>query len=178
MSYEKRIPNWKEKVIEASNSHQSAAKAAASLGIKYDTFKKYAELYGCFIPNQAGKGTKKDASGITFPLEDILGGAHPHYKTAKLKKRLYEAGLKEEKCEECNLESTWNGKPITLHLDHINGISTDHRLENLRILCPNCHSQTDTYSGKNRVSSENRALISQPVEENGLEPFQSQFESE
>jgi len=48
-------------------------------------------------------------------------------------------------CEDCGLEDTWNGKEIKLHLDHINGVSDDNRVENLRFLCPNCHSQTSTY---------------------------------
>jgi len=61
--------------------------------------------------------------------------------------------LKEEglinKCAICSMLPIWNNKPITLQLDHINGINTDNRLENLRLLCPNCHSQTDTYTGRN-----------------------------
>lgn len=52
-------------------------------------------------------------------------------------------------CAECAVESTYNGKPLRLTVDHINGISNDNRVENLRWLCPNCHSQTDTYCGKN-----------------------------
>lgn len=54
------------------------------------------------------------------------------------------------KCRECLLESIWNNRPISLQLEHINGDSTDNRIENLCFLCPNCHSQTDTYAGKNR----------------------------
>ena len=49
---------------------------------------------------------------------------------------------------ECHLAS-WNGRPIPLELDHVNGRRTDNRLDNLRILCPNCHAQTDTYRGRN-----------------------------
>ena len=52
-------------------------------------------------------------------------------------------------CDECHLEDNWNGKPITLQLDHKNGIRNDNRVVNLRWLCPNCHSQTVTYCGKN-----------------------------
>ena len=70
------------------------------------------------------------------------------YSTGHLKKRLYNELHWDKKCSECNLE-TWQGKEITLELDHINGNNEDHRLENLRILCPNCHSQTDTYKGRN-----------------------------
>ena len=65
-----------------------------------------------------------------------------------IKHRLLRAGLLENRCEECGL-SEWRGRPLTAHIDHINGIRNDHRLENLRMLCPNCHSQTETYSGHN-----------------------------
>ena len=54
----------------------------------------------------------------------------------------------EYKCQKCGI-SEWLGNPLTLQLDHINGVNNDHRLTNLRFLCPNCHSQTDTYAGKN-----------------------------
>jgi len=65
-----------------------------------------------------------------------------------LKKKILNNNLKEYKCKICNNEGKWQGKKLSLQLDHINGNNTDNRLENLRFLCPNCHSQTDTYSGK------------------------------
>jgi len=60
--------------------------------------------------------------------------------------------LVEEKCHECGLVDTWNGKSLTLQLEHKNGDSTDDRLDNLCWLCPNCHSQTSTYTGRNKRS--------------------------
>ena len=66
-----------------------------------------------------------------------------------IKKRVLEAGLLELKCNICGLNS-WLDKHITLEMDHINGKPVDNRIENLRLLCPNCHSQTDTFRGKNR----------------------------
>lgn len=70
---------------------------------------------------------------------------------ARLKIRLLREGLLASKCyeEDCGL-TEWKGKPLSLQLDHVNGDKLDHRIENLRLLCPNCHSQTDTFAGKNR----------------------------
>jgi hypothetical protein len=65
-----------------------------------------------------------------------------------LKKRLIKEKIFEDKCAICGQDNNWNGRYLSLHIDHKNGDSTDHRLENLRLLCPNCHSQTDNYCGK------------------------------
>lgn len=67
---------------------------------------------------------------------------------SKIIKKIKKFSLLDYQCE-CGLKDTYNGKHLVLQLDHINGIRNDHRLENLRFLCPNCHSQTDTYCGRN-----------------------------
>lgn len=85
-------------------------------------------------------------------LHEILQGKHPTFQTAKLKIKLLKEGLKKNVCEECGQTELWNGKHLVMHLDHINGKSDDHRLENLKMLCPNCHSQTETYAGKNKAN--------------------------
>ena len=71
------------------------------------------------------------------------------YSRTHLKKRLVDENLLEYKCEKCNNEGEWCGEPISLQLDHKNGINNDNRINNLRFLCPNCHSQTPTFAGKN-----------------------------
>lgn len=58
-----------------------------------------------------------------------------------------------EQCSVCGLLNIWNGKELKLELDHINGIANDNRIENVRLICPNCHSQTDTYKAKNKTST-------------------------
>lgn len=83
----------------------------------------------------------------TIPLEEILI-QNSNYGSNQLKKRLIKKELLKNECYSCGLKAVWNGESIVLQLDHINGNHKDNRLENLRILCPNCHSQTKTHSGK------------------------------
>ncbi len=83
-----------------------------------------------------------------IPLSEILI-CNSKYNRSHLKKRLIKEGLLKEKCSICNLDKIWNNKPIVMILDHINGNSEDNRLENLRMICPNCNSQTSTFAGKN-----------------------------
>jgi 5-methylcytosine-specific restriction endonuclease McrA len=88
-----------------------------------------------------------DKRGPRIPLEKILV-QNSTFQTNKLRLRLLNEGIKDHQCEECKREA-WNGKPIPLELDHINGVCNDHRIENLRLLCPNCHAQTEHYRGRN-----------------------------
>lgn len=82
--------------------------------------------------------------------------------TRSQKSRLVSEGLLANECEECRLPPEWNGKSLRLQIDHRNGVPTDNRLENLRLLCPNCHSQTSTFCGRN--------ITQQAVPGAGLEP--------
>lgn len=81
-------------------------------------------------------------------LEDILANK-VKYPTNWLKERLFNEGLKERKCECCGIVD-WMNSPISFELHHEDGDNTNHELKNLRVLCPNCHSQTKTFKGRNR----------------------------
>lgn len=77
------------------------------------------------------------------PIEEVLV-ENSSYKSSGLRDRLINLGLKQNKCECCGI-TEWNGKPIRIQLHHINGNHNDNRLENLMMLCPNCHSQTHNF---------------------------------
>jgi 5-methylcytosine-specific restriction endonuclease McrA len=94
---------------------------------------------------KAVKRGELTARARTLPVPVLLATAKSR---ASVRRRLLMAGILENICEVCGLRE-WQGKPISMQIDHINGIRDDHRLENLRMLCPNCHSQTPTFSGRN-----------------------------
>lgn len=82
------------------------------------------------------------------PNELVFIANSPYLKSVGVVRRLLDMGWSYQ-CDECGIAS-WRGRKLTLHLEHINGIHNDHRLENLRLLCPNCHSQTETYGNRTR----------------------------
>ena len=82
-----------------------------------------------------------------IPLNELLV-KNSTYSTTHLKNRLYRENVKERICEKCEQGEIWNGEKMSLILDHINGISNDHRIENLRIVCPNCNATLPTHCGK------------------------------
>lgn len=137
----------KDEFIKIVKSSLTMAEAARKMNLHFNTFVKYAKMYECYNPNPGGKGMHK----VPFnkcKLEDILSGKYPEYQTYKLKNRLLLEGIKENKCEICGI-TEWNGNPISMELHHIDGNRFNHSLENLQMLCPNCHSQTETFRAKN-----------------------------
>lgn len=94
---------------------------------------------------------KKDAKYI-ISLNDILV-KNCKYSSSTARKKIKESGILGKHCGECLCGEIWNNKKLVLQVDHINGINNDNRIENLRLLCPNCHSQTKTFAGKNNKKS-------------------------
>lgn len=104
------------------------------------------------------------------PLKEILVKDSTYVSTSKLKLRLLKEGLKEYKCEMCG-NTEWQGQPIPLELHHINGDHSDLRIENLQILCPNCHAFTDNYRGKVLSAQKKTSDVDSPkVGEGATEP--------
>lgn len=105
------------------------------------------------------KGKKFHTTHKQSLSEILVEGSN--YSIFNLKKRLFEANLLKNECAWCGNSGTWNGNELTLHLDHINGINNDNRIENLRILCPMCHALTDTFRGRNKKRiTENKSVDS------------------
>ena len=125
-------------------------------GSNYTTVKAKVKLWNIDITHW---GTPKQRMGhlkgkthnwtYRYPLSKILVENSTYSCTSRIKKRMIEAGMLEEKCYKCGI-THWLGIPVSLELEHINGVNTDHRRENLTLLCPNCHAQTETYRGKNK----------------------------
>ena len=120
------------------------------------TVKKYAALWRIstahFDPDAVRNEALQRARGARRPIDEILVEGST-FSRHHLKERLFAEGLKQRECETCGQGEIWRGRRMALILDHINGIPDDHRLENLRILCPNCAATLDTHcSRKNRLA--------------------------
>jgi Zn finger protein HypA/HybF involved in hydrogenase expression len=87
----------------------------------------------------------------SYDLDEVFVENSP-YPRGCVKRRIIKECILDYKCACCGIGDEWNNEKLVLHLDHINGTNNDHRLENLRFLCPNCHSQQDTYAGKNKTN--------------------------
>jgi hypothetical protein len=141
--------------LSSSPIAQVARKPGCNMtGGSYITLKVAARELGLDDSHMTGQGwnigLKFNPSQVqAIALSDILVENSTYLTIWRLKLRLLREGILEYKCYLCGL-TEWNGKPIMLQLDHINGVHLDHRIQNLRLLCPNCHSQTETFAGRNK----------------------------
>jgi len=140
-----------EELRKALASSYTIADTLRNLGIStspgnYKTVKGYITRLGLDISHHTGRAHGTSVTPLKQSLEEILVEDSTYRNTVALKQRLFKAGLLKEVCLKCGLLPVWEEEPITLQLDHINGDPFDNRLDNLRILCPNCHSQTKTFT--------------------------------
>ena len=161
-----RKPRYDEyQVREAVASSASLSQALRKLGLRpaggnHRTLNKLIEQFEIstahFDPIWNLRATRRSAA---VPLSEILVEGSDYHR-GHLKRRLYAAALKQRQCELCGLGESWKGRTMALILDHINGVANDNRIENLRIVCPNCAATLDTHCGrKNRRDAAPRACL-------------------
>ncbi len=153
-----RKRSWSvDQLKDAVKSSFSYRQVLNKLGLReaggnYEQVKKYIREYKLNNKHFKGRGWNAGLRGIGkphIPLEKILV-QNSDFQSFKLKNRLFNADLKPQHCEECGWAEKTNDGYLPLELDHINGDRHDNRIENLRILCPNCHSLKPTHRGRIR----------------------------
>lgn len=157
-----------EQAVRSSVSFRGVARA---LGIEPNSsttrrVRDRIKALGLSTEHFTGQGWNRGGRGLRRyprkPLAEILVVDSKYASTVALKERLFEEGLLENRCALCKLGPEWRGKRLVMRIDHVNGVRDDNRLENLRLVCPNCDSQLDTFAGRNKSSKRERR---------GLEPL-------
>jgi len=128
-----------------------SALGVANKGGNFNTVKNRIEHLGLNKDHMVGM-RESSIIGRTITIDEFKSNwlvINSQRQRTTLKRYLFKFGLIKLECDHCGNEGNWNGKKLTLQLEHKNGVSNDNRIENLCLLCPNCHSQTSTYAGKN-----------------------------
>jgi len=136
----------KSEIIQMIDNNEPKAKICRMLKCKPDTLNGYLLKMGItYTGNRGLKGKRFDPKRLTaleyMKKENVV--------TSKLRVKLIEDGIKEDKCEKCG-RSEWMGQKLTLHLHHLDGDKFNNVLENLEIQCPNCHSLTPNHSKRKK----------------------------
>ena len=146
-----------EELREAVASSFTKSEVMRKLGLtvrpgNHGTITKHIKRLNLDTTHMTGRAHGTSVSPVKRKLEDVLV-ENSDYSRHALKKRLLKEGLLKNKCAKCGIKE-WNNKSLIMVLDHINGINNDNRIENLRMLCPNCNSQTSTFCRNKPVVSE------------------------
>ena len=139
------IETRKDDILLWVSENRSKAEMAKLLSCRLGTLQNALNRMG--IEYKGNMGAKGRKIGKYKSAEEYMA-SEQYVSTHRLKVKLLRDGIKEHRCEICN-STEWMSKSIPIELDHIDGNRYNNELSNLRILCPNCHAQTDTYSGKN-----------------------------
>jgi Zn finger protein HypA/HybF involved in hydrogenase expression len=138
------ILDRKQEIVEWINAKKPKAFICRNLKCKPETLESYLKKFD--ITYDGNQGSRGSFSSKTYiPAIEYIKGTY--VSAHKLRLKLIRDGVKKHECEICGIKE-WMGKEAPLELDHINGDHYDNSFDNLRIICPNCHSQTDTNSGK------------------------------
>jgi len=151
-----------EKIIKESRTYTETIKKLGlrAAGGNFKTLKNNIEKYKIDITHFDAANVRKEklSNYQTLFIKKDLNEClieNSTYNRGNLKQRLYLEGIKEKKCELCGQDEIWNGNKMSLILDHINGVWNDNRIENLRVVCPNCNATLDTHCGKQKAKYKN-----------------------
>lgn len=159
----------REKLQTIVDESTSYSEVLRKLGLKdkganHTDIKKYLNENGFDVKTLVGRSIYRGPKHIKQKtLFEILVKGDSYKNSNKLRQRLIRNGIKEEKCEKCGI-TEWNGEKIVFELHHINGDHYDNRLENIVFLCPNCHSQTHNFCGKNSTADEEKQRYNKLIE--------------
>lgn len=164
---EEEFENLVKEYLPLSNSLNNLCNYLGLKGVDgyYKKIKNVIEKYNLSTEHFGTLKTKKNSHNAYTAMTNEEFFVNGENRTGEQTiKRLISNNLKEYKCEICGINE-WKGKPLRLQVHHINGKHNDNRLDNLQLLCPNCHSQTDTYAKKNLSTNENKFTLSNRINE-------------